>query len=147
MAGNGMNTAVSTVTLAEIAEALAVSPQAAQKRANKEAWAFTPNGRGRSYSLAPLPADVRQAVSIVRATAAAALIGRPEQTTAPAITPAKVPAAVNVNQPLKTTQIDSEMARERIFKFMADFDGPQARAIDYINAGYHAKTLDCGRTR
>lgn len=136
-----MNMPVSTVTLAEIAQALGIHRTSALRRAEKEEWSSEKSGRGQSYHLAPLPADVRQAVSIVRATAAAALIGHPEPTTALVVKPAKVPT-VNVNQPLKTTQLHSEMARERLFKFIADFDGQQARAIDYINAGYHAKTLD-----
>ena len=53
-------------TLAEIAEALGVSKQATQKRANKEHWLSQQAGRGRSYPLATLPSDVAQSVERLR---------------------------------------------------------------------------------
>ena len=128
-------------SLAEIAGFIGVSKQAAAKRAAKQSWPFdevsVKGGKQRLYPNATLPSDIREALSIKRATEAAALIGSPEQTAAPA---AKLPA-VYAPQPLKTTQIEAELARERLFKFIDDFEGPESRAIDHLNAGYHAATL------
>lgn len=47
-----------THTLAEIADALGVSKQAVQKRANKECWPSEQDGRGRAYPVADLPRDI-----------------------------------------------------------------------------------------
>lgn len=46
-----------------------------------------------------------------------------------------------VDQPLKGTQLDAEIARDRITKFIADFDGTNERAIDHLNVGFHTQTL------
>lgn len=43
--------------------------------------------------------------------------------------------------PLNHDQLESEMARETLLEFIASFEGPQVRAMDFLNAGYHAKTL------
>ena len=51
-----------TATMVEIAHALGVTKQAAQKRANSESWANEVVGTRRLYPLATLPTDVRQAV-------------------------------------------------------------------------------------
>ena len=126
--------------MAEIALALGMSKQAVQDRANKDAWPWVPAGRGRSYPLATLPKDIREAVSIKRAAEAAALIGTPEQSTPAAVSSAKLPV-VHADQALKTTQIEAELARDRLFTFVADFAGSEPRAIDYLNCGFHAQTL------
>lgn len=95
----------------------------------------------RLYPLATLPKDIRDAISTQRAAEAAALIGLPEQTTvAAAETQASVPA-IRVDQPLKTSQLHTEMARERIFKFVADFGGSEPCAIDHLNVGYRDQSL------
>lgn len=141
-------------TLAEIAEAIGLVKRSTERRAAKENWSFEQasvrGGKQRLYPLAGLPADIREAISLKRAAEAAALIGHAEQTRTPAIAKAvQLPATVattagprgNALQPLKTTQLDAEIARERLFKFIDDFDGPESRAIDHLNAGYHAATL------
>jgi transposase InsO family protein len=51
-----------TATMVEIAQALGVTKQAAQKRANSEAWPNDVAGTRRLYPLATLPADVVAAV-------------------------------------------------------------------------------------
>lgn len=48
--------------MGEIAEALNVSKQAAQKRANKEGWVAEQAGRGLAYPLATLPKEIREAL-------------------------------------------------------------------------------------
>lgn len=59
--------AATHASIAEIAQALGVSKQAAQKRANKEKWPAEKAGRGMAYPLATLPTDVRKAVEHLRA--------------------------------------------------------------------------------
>lgn len=49
-------------TVADIAEALGVSKQAVQKRANNDAWASAPAGRGRAYPFVTLPKDIQAAL-------------------------------------------------------------------------------------
>ncbi|WP_176785973.1 Mu transposase C-terminal domain-containing protein [Propionivibrio dicarboxylicus] len=49
--------------MAEVAEALGISKQAAQKRANKEAWGSEKSGRGMVYPIPSLPKDVRDALA------------------------------------------------------------------------------------
>lgn len=49
-------------TMAEISEAMGISKQAAQKRANKECWPSTMAGRGMAYAVSTLPSDVRAAL-------------------------------------------------------------------------------------
>lgn len=83
--GDVMNAALPTsearYSLAEISEALGVSKQAAQKRANKEKWPSEQLGRGRGYALVALPTDVREALQehimqqvLVPATSASATL-------------------------------------------------------------------------
>lgn len=48
---------------------------------------------------------------------------------------------VATQQPLDNEQLEAEIARDRIMEFIAQFDGGQPKAIDYLNAGYYAKTL------
>jgi putative transposase len=49
-------------SMADIAEALGISKQAAQKRSNKEEWPSERAGRGMIYPLSSLPKDVREAL-------------------------------------------------------------------------------------
>ena len=49
--------------------------------------------------------------------------------------------AVYAPQALKTSQLDAEIARDRIIAFVAGFAGAESRAIDRLNADYHDKTL------
>lgn len=57
-------------SMAEIAEALDISKQAAQKRANKEGWPSEKSGRGMAYPFDTLPADVQAAITVMEARAA-----------------------------------------------------------------------------
>ena len=50
-------------TMVGIAEALGISKQAAQKRANKESWHGEKSGRGFVYPLTTLPKDIRDAIT------------------------------------------------------------------------------------
>lgn len=52
--------------ISEIAQALGISKQATQKRANKEGWPSEKSGRGLAYPLATLPSAVRKAVEHLR---------------------------------------------------------------------------------
>lgn len=141
----GLPAPVRLCSLAEIVEVTGKARSGLFSRAAKEEWPFkevvAKGGKKRHYPLATLPKDIRDAVSIKRAAEAAALIGSPEQTTVAAETSMASVPAICVDQPLKTSQLDTEMARERIFKFVADFGGSEPRAIDHLNAGYHDKSL------
>lgn len=130
--------------LAEIVDALGKARSGVFSRSNRESWPYEEvavrGGKKRLYPLATLPKDVRDALAVKAASAAAALIVTPEPA-APVAIAKPTAVAVNAPQPLKTSQIDAEIARERIFKFVADFGGSEPRAIDYLNAGYHEDTL------
>ena len=53
---------VKRYSMAEIANAVGISKQAAQKRANKEGWKSEKVGRGQKYGADSLPKDVRDAL-------------------------------------------------------------------------------------
>lgn len=63
-------------TLAEIAVALDVSKQAAQKRANKEEWPSEAAGRGRTYPFVTLPKQVQSAIQKTAIAAALPAIAK-----------------------------------------------------------------------
>lgn len=73
-------------TLAEIAVALDVSKQAAQKRANKEEWPSAAAGRGRTYPFATLPKQIQSALQ--KTAIAAALPAIAKEIAAPIVTQA-----------------------------------------------------------
>ncbi|MFZ4539302.1 Mu transposase C-terminal domain-containing protein [Propionivibrio sp.] len=134
-------TTAGCVTMAEIATALSVSRQGVAKRAEREAWPFVAvagrGGNNRQYTISTLPIPVRELVQLHQAGADAT------PATLPAVVAKTLPIVrpVQVDQPLKTKQLDAEIARERLFGFIADFDGTEARAIECLNAGDHAQSL------
>jgi putative transposase len=110
--------------------------------ADRESWSFVEvkargkTGTRREYALTSLPEAARLALAEEAAgVMVAAEAGPVTKATAP------LPVVAAPLQPLKTSQIDTEMARERIFKFVSDFGGSEPRAIDHLNAGYHQQTL------
>jgi len=103
--------------------------------ADRDGWSFNEvpargkNGIRREYAITSLPDAARLVLAEAAAEAPIVAVSHPE------------PVPATADQPLKTSQIDAEIARDRIFKFVADFGGSEPRAIDYLNAGYHAETL------
>ncbi len=94
-------TAVPRYSLADIAEALRVSKQAAQKRANKEAWPAEKAGRGFVYPATALPKAVREAV---QSWATRKLFANLPEVAAP------VPAVVAPKPPVIRAPISAEQA-------------------------------------
>ncbi len=144
------------VSLTDIAAALAVTKSVATKRAKKESWIFEDmevrGGKKRLYPTGQLPRDVRDAVLMAQVQQAAAALPMPVEATpaqrdyngpqlALPLSASAVPALMTVTQALRTSQLDAEIARDRIFKFVAEFAGSAPRAIDFLNAGYHAGNL------
>lgn len=69
MNNNKKDTSATTYPINEIAAALGISPQAAQKRANKEKWSFIEEpvrgGLRRLYHIGRLPGDAQNALAVV----------------------------------------------------------------------------------
>jgi len=63
-------------TLADISDAIGVSKQALQKRANKEGWPSEQAGRGRAYLQPTLPKDIQSALQKKAIAAALPVIAR-----------------------------------------------------------------------
>lgn len=153
-----MPRAIQRHTLAEIAAALGVSKQAAQKRANKESWPSEQDGRGRAYPIATLPKPVADALQLAHlnkhmaaqpAGSASSIGATSYPLVAPSFPAASVPAtglslrtAGEAEVPTLTTrQLEVERARERLLDFVAAFPGSIARAIDHLNAERYAGRL------
>lgn len=128
---------VQRYTLVEIAEAVAVSKQAAMKRAAKEEWpfeeAFGRGGKKRLFPAANLPADVRNAL-LMRAAARVPVEARAV---------AALPAPCNLSSLAAPDrgQLDIERARDRILDFVAAFAGSVPRAIEHLNAHHFSGSL------
>lgn len=111
--------------------------QGISAKAARESWSFSEvpakggkNGTRREYAITALPDSARLMLAEAASVSAPVVVAASTQVAMP-------PAP----QPLKTSQLDAEIARERIFKFVADFGGSELRAIDHLNAGYHEQIL------
>lgn len=127
-------------SIADIAKALDIHRTNAVRRAEKELWPFEEaavrGGKKRLYRLDTLPKDVREAVmthSAIKAAEALPAI--------PAVVAKALPIIPAQDRPLKDSQRSTEIARDRIFEFVARFGGSEPRAIDFLNVGYAQKTL------
>lgn len=118
--------------------------QGVSARAVRENWSFLEvagkggkTGKRREYALACLPDAARLALAEASSAEHAARLP------APAVSEEPKALAVMATAPaaLRDSQLDCELARDRIFKFIADFGGSEPRAIDHLNAAYHAGTL------
>lgn len=137
-----LSSAEKRYTMAEIAEALGLSKQAAQKRANKEAWPAEKAGRGLTYPLATLPKDLRDALQ--QAALSRQIAAMPGPVSPPAVVSTPAPTTVPmVAAALSDRQIDIERARERLIGFIQGAaEGSVPRVIDRLNADWHAGRLD-----
>jgi putative transposase len=88
-------------SMAEIAEALGVSKQAAQARANKGQWPAEKAGRGLAYPVTSLPKDIREAL-----TRKALRLPETAATTLPV--PAKPHKPPAIRAPISAEQADAE---------------------------------------
>lgn len=128
---------------AEIAAALGVSKQAAQKRSTKESWPYRekshPGGKKRLFPVVTLPPAIQNALLMHRAHTETSSGASP----APALPAVKTAAGFflpALSAP-DSGQLDTERARDRLLDFIATFSGSAPRAIEHLNAHHFAGTL------
>ena len=111
------NDDLSTATAKAIAAALGVTPRAVNKRADREAWSYTEQavrgGQQRTYIIADLPADVRDAVAR-RLLESAPALSTTAQNSAIAEPLKTLPVAVPSSTQLANWQRDIACARKAL---------------------------------
>lgn len=136
---------------AEIAAALSVSWQAAQKRSIKGNWPYREQaqrgGKKRLFTVAKLPADVQNALLLHRAgqhavSPAPTFASSPVSAAGvlPAVKPAAGLSLLSLTDP-DSGQLDTERARDRILDFIVGYAGSVQAAIDHLNVHHHDGTL------
>lgn len=99
------------------------------------------SGTRREYAFLALPEAARLALAEAAQPPLPAVVAPALPALVPAVQKPSTALALTTPQPLKTSQIDAEVARDRLARFIDDFDGSINRAIDHLNVGFVADTL------